>query len=183
MNGITFDEARNRWRCFHKSRSGRIVQPRFPTEYEAVWHKLALCAKDGCLPYGKRVKEGAKAGASNSISPLPVGVRESWSERRQVHLVVMSVPAEVSSRSKEYRYRTKEERETVIKLATWDRFELYWTHLLQELQKYRPIKSEVIEALEASVVEATQGELMRCFGYKRSGKLVRQRLANNYDKQ
>ena len=183
MNGITFDEARNRWRCFHKSRSGRIVQPRFPTEYEAVWHKLALCAKDGYLPYGKHVKEGAKLGERKDISSLPVGVRESWSERKQVHLVMVSVPLAVSSRAIEYRYRTDEERQAVIIQATWDRFELCWNHLLKELRKHRPLKDDVLAALEKSVTEATQGELMRCFGYKRLGKLVRQTLANNYAKQ
>lgn len=183
MNGITFDEARNRWRCFHKTRSGRVLQPRFPTEYEAVWHKLFLCAQDGYLPYGKHVKEGAKSGKGQEISRLPVGVRETWSKRKQVNLVVASVPSGISSRSIEYRYRTEDERQAAITKATWDRFELCWNHLLQEVEKHRPIKDDVIVALEKSVTDETQRELMRCFDIQRLGKIVRQKLSYDHVKQ
>ena len=56
MRGVSYESARDRWRCFHR-RGNRTFQLRFPTEREAFRKKIELCAEEGVFPYGKSKKE------------------------------------------------------------------------------------------------------------------------------
>ena len=93
MRGVSYEEKRDRWRCFHVS-GARTFQPRFPSEREAFWKKIELCADDGVFLFSKSVKEGNKNAQSSKtgISNLPVGIREHFSKSRNRWRVIAHLP-------------------------------------------------------------------------------------------
>ena len=163
MKGVSFEQDRQRWRCFHRS-DNQVHQPRFPTKYEAVWKKIELCANDGTFPYTKSVKEGPKSDTdSKTINTLPIGIREHYSKSKQSMLIIASLPLASGYRNKEYRYTNPDDRELIIKQATWERFECCWQRLLAETKHYSPVKKNLLETLRKAAELRTQAELDRHF--------------------
>ena len=143
MRGVTYEEKRNRWRCFHVS-GARTFQPRFPTEREAFWKKIELCADDGVFPFSKSVKEGNKNAQSSKsgISNLP-----------------------------EYRYKDGdcESRERVIRQAAWDRYEHCKARIEKEAERQAPVNKSLLERLFENTEVALQTELNQCFKESANG--------------
>jgi len=67
IRGVSYEEKRDRWRCFHRRFGKPVLQLRFESQYDAVWKKIELCAVEGTFPFVKTVKESA--------TTLPVGLR------------------------------------------------------------------------------------------------------------
>lgn len=44
IRGVSYEEPRDRWRCYHRRFGKPILQIRFDNQYDAVWKKIELCA-------------------------------------------------------------------------------------------------------------------------------------------
>ncbi|APE04331.1 hypothetical protein BM526_20375 (plasmid) [Alteromonas mediterranea] len=174
MRGISYEEKRNRWRCFHVSGT-RTFQLRFPSEREAFWKKIELCADDGVFPNSKSVKEGNKNAQStkSGISNLPVGIREHFSKSRNRWRVIAHLPnGDVDQYStREYRYEdgNYKSRERVIRQESWDRYEHFKACIVKEAERHTPINKALLNRLFESTEVALQNELNQCFKESSNG--------------
>lgn len=50
IRGVSYEEKRDRWRCFHRRPGKPTLQMRFDNQYDAVWKKIELCADEGIFP-------------------------------------------------------------------------------------------------------------------------------------
>ena len=46
IRGVSYEEKRDRWRCFHRRFGKPVLQLRFDNQYDAVWKKIELCADE-----------------------------------------------------------------------------------------------------------------------------------------
>ena len=174
MRGVSYEEKRDRWRCFHVS-GDRTFQPRFPSEREAFWKKIELCAGDGVFPFSKSVKEGSKNSQStkSGISNLPVGIREYFSKSKNRWRVIAHLPnGDVDQDStKEYRYEDGdcESRERVIRQAAWDRYEHCKARIVREAERQAPLNKALLNRLFEKTEVALQIELNQCFKESANG--------------
>ena len=168
MRGVSYEEKRDRWRCFHVS-GARTFQPRFPSEREAFWKKIELCADDGVFPFSKSVKEGNKNAQSSKtgVSNLPVGIREYFSKSRNRWRVIAHLPnGDVDQNStKEYLYEDGdyESRERAIRQAAWDKYEHFKVRVVKEAQRQAPVNKSLLVRLFETTEVALQTELNQCF--------------------
>lgn len=174
MRGVSYEEKRDRWRCFHVS-GDRTFQPRFPSEREAFWKKIELCADDGVFPFSKSVKEGSKNSQStkSGISNLPVGIREYFSKSKNRWREIAHLPnGDVDQDStKEYRYEDGdcESRERVIRQAAWDRYEHCKARIVREAERQAPLNKALLNRLFENTEVALQTELNQCFKESANG--------------
>ena len=160
MRGVSYESARDRWRCFHR-RGNRTFQLRFPTEREAFRKKIELCAEEGVFPYGKSKKEKGKGitEGSGTLSTLPVGIIESFSNSKRRRIITAGWSTEEGFKQIEFRCSNDADRERIIRHATWTRFERLWERLLREANRFGPVDKKCLERLRTKSEKRIQAEL------------------------
>jgi|GEM_PF-1372290 len=83
IRGVSYEEPRDRWRCFHRRLGKPTLQLRFDNQYDAVWKKIELCADDVPIEIHVNPSNAAESIVVKNIiwehmSKLLVGFIISW---------------------------------------------------------------------------------------------------------
>jgi hypothetical protein len=153
MRGVTYEKERNRYRCYHTTLKGKVLQPKFELEYNAVWEKVNLCADDGCFPFTKRKRERGDA------SLLPIGLTITLARKGHKSAVEANLPTGDSTAKASFAYGHIRTLEQAVIDATWMRYDHCWTRLMEELKPFGPMKQSVLDKLAASTRAETESQL------------------------
>ena len=153
IRGVSYEEPRDRWRCFHRRLGKPTLQLRFHNQYDAVWKKIELCADEGTFPFVKTVKE--------SDTTLPVGLRYGRYGPTARPFVGAILPVKNSSKLMPFYYRDYhfDSLFQAVKDAGQCRFEYCMQRLSKELAHFPPAKQSVIHKLERNAQNRLHQEL------------------------
>ncbi len=153
IRGVSYEEPRDRWRCFHRRLGKPTLQLRFHNQYDAVWKKIELCADEGTFPFVKTVKE--------SDTTLPVGLRYGRYGPTARPFVGAILPVKNSSKLMPFYYRDYD-FDSLFQAgndAGQRRFEYCMQRLSKELAHFPPAKQSVIHKLERNAQNRLHQEL------------------------